>query len=108
RGPLLVLDGAHNPDGAAAAARTLAGEFDVGSAPRRWVLGILQGRDPSEMIDALGIRPGDQVIACTPPSPRGIPAAELAPVAAARGARVDVEPDVAAAVERAWDAALID
>ena len=105
RGPLLVLDGAHNPDGAAAAARTLADEFDVGSAPRRWVLGVLGGRDAGEMVDAFGVRPGDDVICCTPPSPRGIPADELAGVVASRGAAVTVEPDVGTAVERAWQAA---
>jgi dihydrofolate synthase/folylpolyglutamate synthase len=105
RGPLLVLDGAHNPDGAAAAAQTLADEFDVGSAPRRWVLGVLGGRDAGEMVDAFGVRLGDEVICCTPPSPRGIPADELASVVAARGAAVSVVPDVGSAVEAAWRAA---
>jgi dihydrofolate synthase / folylpolyglutamate synthase len=105
RGPLLVLDGAHNRDGAAAAARTLADEFDVGSAPRRWVLGVLGGRDAGEMVDAFGVRLGDEVICCTPPSPRGIPADELARVVASRGALVTVEPDVGAAVTSAWEAA---
>jgi dihydrofolate synthase/folylpolyglutamate synthase len=105
RGPLLVLDGAHNPDGAAAAARTLADEFDVGSAPRRWVLGVLGGRDAGEMVDAFGVRLGDEVYCCTPPSPRGIPADELASVVASRGATVSVVPDVGSAVEAAWGAA---
>ncbi len=108
RGPLLVLDGAHNPDGAAAAARTLADEFEVGSGPRRWVLGVLGGRDAGEMVDAFGVRLGDEVICCTPPSPRGIPADELASVVAARGASVSVEPDVGRAVELAWAAALAE
>ena len=77
RAPLLVLDGAHNPDGARAAAATLADEFDV-AGTRRWVLGLLVGRDLDEMLDAFGVRAGDEVITCTPPSPRGIPADELA------------------------------
>ena len=94
RAPLLVLDGAHNPAGAAAAAATLAGEFTIGGI-RRWVLGLLRGRDVDEMLDALGVRPGDQVIATTPPSPRGLPAAELAAAVAARDVQVDVEPEVA-------------
>lgn len=105
RGPLLVLDGAHNPDGAAAAARTLADEFEV-AGRRRWVLGLLGGRDLGEMVDAFGIRAGDEVIACTPPSPRGVPADDLADVLAARRVDVEVEPDVGAAVERAWRTAL--
>ena len=83
RAPLLVLDGAHNPDGAAAAAATLADEFDV-AGTRRWVLGVLAGRDLDEMLDALGVRPGDRVVATTPPSPRGVPAAAVAAAVEAR------------------------
>src|SRR5690606_28186128 len=101
RAPLLVLDGAHNPAGAAAAAATLAGEFTI-RGTRRWVLGLLRGRDVDEVLDAFGVRPGDQVIATTPPSPRGLPAAELAEAVAARGVDVVAEPEGADAVERAW------
>ena len=104
RAPLLVLDGAHNPDGARAAAATLADEFDV-AGTRRWVLGLLGGRDLDEMLDAFGVRAGDEVITCTPPSPRGVPAGELADVVAAHGVRVEAVPDVGAALDRAWDAA---
>jgi folylpolyglutamate synthase/dihydropteroate synthase len=57
-------------------------------------------------VDAFGLRLGDEVICCTPPSPRGIPASELASVVAARGAAVTVEPDVGRAVSSAWEAAL--
>ena len=89
RAPLLVLDGAHNADGAATVAATLADEFDV-TGTRRWVLGMLAGRDLDEMLDALGVRPGDRVVATTPPSPRGVPAAELAAARRATGA-IDVE-----------------
>jgi dihydrofolate synthase / folylpolyglutamate synthase len=104
RAPLLVLDGAHNPDGARAAATTLADEFDV-AGTRRWVLGLLGGRDLDEMLDAFGVRPGDLVVACTPPSPRGIAAEELAAAVTARGIEADAVPDVGAALERAWRAA---
>jgi dihydrofolate synthase/folylpolyglutamate synthase len=104
RAPLLVLDGAHNPDGARAAAATLADEFDV-AGTCRWVLGLLGGRDLDEMIDAFGVRAGDEVITCTPPSPRGVPARELADVVAAHGVRVEAVPDVGEALDRAWDAA---
>jgi dihydrofolate synthase / folylpolyglutamate synthase len=104
RAPLLVLDGAHNPDGARAAAATLADEFDV-AGTRRWVLGLLGGRDLDEMLDAFGLRAGDEVITCTPPSPRGVPARELADVVAAHGVRVAAVPDIGDALDRAWDAA---
>ena len=70
RAPLLVLDGAHNRDGAAAAAATLADEFDI-AGTRHWVLGVLDGRDLDELLDAFELRPGDQVVATTPPSPAG-------------------------------------
>ncbi len=104
RAPLLVLDGAHNADGAAAAAATLADEFAI-AGTRRWVLGVLAGRDLDELLDAFGIRPGDQVVATTPPSPRGVPAGDLAAVVAAREIDVVAVPEVDRAVERAWAAA---
>jgi dihydrofolate synthase/folylpolyglutamate synthase len=104
RAPLLVLDGAHNPDGAAAAAATLADEFAI-AGTRRWVLGVLAGRDLDEMLDAFALQPGDQVVATTPPTPRGVPASELAAALAAREMDVVVVPDVGRAVERAWRAA---
>lgn len=104
RGPLLVLDGAHNPDGAAAAARTLREEFDV-TGRRRWVIGVLSGRDVDRMLGEYGLAPGDHLVACTPPSPRGVPAADVAAAAATRGVDAVAVPDVAQAVETAWDAA---
>jgi dihydrofolate synthase / folylpolyglutamate synthase len=104
RAPLLVLDGAHNPDGARAAAATLADEFDV-EGTRRWVLGLLVGRDVDEMLDAFGVRPADEVVTCTPPSPRGTPADDLAKAVAARGVQAEAVPDVGEALERAWRAA---
>jgi dihydrofolate synthase / folylpolyglutamate synthase len=101
RAPLVVLDGAHNADGAAAVAATLADEFDV-SGTRHWVLGMLAGRDLDEMLDALGVRPGDRVVTTTPPSPRGVPAPEMAKLVADREVDVEAVPSVERAVERAW------
>jgi dihydrofolate synthase/folylpolyglutamate synthase len=105
RAPLLVLDGAHNPDGARAAAATLAEEFAI-SGTRHWVLGVLSGRDLGEMVDALGVVPGDRVVATTAPSPRGVPARDLAEVVAAREVDVEAVPDIDRAVDRAWRRAL--
>jgi dihydrofolate synthase/folylpolyglutamate synthase len=101
RGPLLVLDAAHNPDGARATAQTLAEEFDV-AGMRRWVLGVLAGRDVDEMLDGFGIRPGDQVVACQPDSPRAVPASELAAHVRSREVDAEVAPSVSEAVARAW------
>jgi dihydrofolate synthase / folylpolyglutamate synthase len=104
RAPLLVLDGAHNPDGARAAAATLADEFDV-AGTRRWVIGPLAGRDVDELLEAFRIRPGDHVVATTAPSPRGVPAADVAKAAEARGADAEAVADVDAALAAAWGAA---
>jgi dihydrofolate synthase/folylpolyglutamate synthase len=104
RAPLLVLDGAHNPDGARATAATVADEFDV-SGTRHWVLGVLAGRDLDELLDAFGVRPGDRVVATTPPSPRAVPARDLAEAVAAHEVDVVAVPEVDRAVERAWGAA---
>ena len=70
RHPLVVLDGAHNPAGAAAAGRALVEDF---AAARRVivVMGCLRGRDPAEScLAALGPERIDVVVACRPPSPR--------------------------------------
>lgn len=80
--PLVVLDGAHNPDGAATLAATLEEGF-ASAGRRHLVVGLLDGRDPVEMLRSLGVRPDDDLVVCTPASPRALPAAAL--VDAARG-----------------------
>jgi dihydrofolate synthase / folylpolyglutamate synthase len=110
RGPLMVLDGAHNPDGAASFARTLAEEFDV-PGRRRWVLGLLAGRDVDLMLDGFGLTADadteDEVVVCLPGPTRGAPTDEVAERVASRGIPVEVIPDVASAVLHAWEAAAI-
>ena len=104
REPLVVLDGAHNAAGAAVAAETLAADFEVAGA-RILVVGVLAPRDPGSILEALDAATADLVIACTPPSPRGIPASEVATAAAALGVAAEVVPDVGRAVARAIDRA---
>lgn len=103
RDPLVVLDSAHNPDGARALAQTLADELGQ-TARRRWVVGLLRGRDPGEMLTALGIRPGDHVVAATP-EPRGVPGQEVAAAAERLGATTELVADVRDALPRALAAA---
>ncbi len=89
REPTVVLDGAHNPDGAAAAYQTLTEEFArLGS----WVLvvGMLRGKDPIEMLTALGAADFDAVICTEPNWTRAVPAEEVA--AAAR--QLGLSPEV--------------
>ena len=100
RGPLVVVDGAHNPAGAQAAAETLAEDFEV-SGRRTLVVGLLAGRDPRAMLEALDVAGYDLVVTCTAPSPRGVPSVEVAAVAAELGAVVEQGGSVADAIDRA-------
>jgi dihydrofolate synthase/folylpolyglutamate synthase len=107
RNPLVVLDGAHNPDGARAAANTLDDEFDVAGRVVL-VVGMLRGRDPVEMLRALGAPRADLVIACTPDSPRAWPADEVAAAARSLPVVTEVVHDVGGAVDRALSLATED
>ncbi len=99
RHPLVVLDAAHNPDGARVATTTLD---DFGAARRRiLVLGLLQGRDIGEMLDALEATRAEVVIVCQPDWPRRILAEEIAAEATVRGVVVEVVREIDDAVARA-------
>jgi dihydrofolate synthase/folylpolyglutamate synthase len=100
REPTVVLDCAHNVDGARAAAQTLAEEFTLAGSVIM-VIGLLHGRDPLEMLEALGATEAGFLVACTPPSPRAIPAPELAAAAEKLGIAAEAVADVDAAVGRA-------
>jgi dihydrofolate synthase/folylpolyglutamate synthase len=97
RHPLVVLDGAHNPAGAAAAAAAIDEAFG-GVAGRVLVVGMLQGRDPDEMLAALRAEQARLVITCPPPSPRAIDGAEVAAAATRRGVVAEVASSVPEAV----------
>lgn len=98
--PTVIIDGAHNPDGARAASRTVAEDFTLGGS-LVLVVGLLAGRDPVEMLEALGAPEAGFLIACTPDSPRAIPAAEVAAAADGLGVVAEAVPDVTDAVRRA-------
>ncbi len=100
RHPLVVVDGAHNVAGMIALARALVEEFTVAGEAQA-VVGMLTGRDPSSMLEALltaGIR---TVVACAPDSPRALPSEAVADAAAALGMRVTTAGSPGAAVELA-------
>jgi dihydrofolate synthase/folylpolyglutamate synthase len=107
REPLVVLDGAHNAAGASVAAQTLGDDFDVAGS-RILVVGLLAPRDPTAVLEALDAPTADLVVACTPPSPRALPASEVANAAARLGVAAEVVPDVGRAVQRALDRAGTD
>lgn len=98
--PLVVIDGAHNPDGARAAAETLESDFSP-TGNRYYVIGMQDGRDPVAVLEALHAASADLVIACTAPTARGIPADEIAAAADKLGASVETVTDVGDAVSRA-------
>jgi len=102
RRPLMVIDGAHNPDGLAASAAALADQFAV-SGQVIWVLGMMRDKDPGAMLAALGASGArcDLVVCCTPDWPRALAAADLAAAVRSRGIAAEVSGGVAQAVQRA-------
>jgi len=104
RHPLVVLDGAHNPAGAAATGWALKEDF--GAAPRViLVMGCLRGRDPGELLSALGPERLACVVACRPPSPRALEPASVVEAAEALGLVAEESGTAAEAVERALEIA---
>lgn len=100
--PLVIVDGAHNPGGAEVCADVYEDDFaPVGR--RIFVVGMLRGREPHAMLEAFRLREEDLVVCCTPPTPRALPAEDVA--RAARELGVD-EVVVAPEVSRACDVAL--
>ncbi|MDW3180194.1 MAG: Mur ligase family protein [Acidimicrobiia bacterium] len=98
--PLVILDGAHNPEAAQALDITLATAFG-GASPRVFVLATLEPRDPAEFIAEVGIGAGDYVVATPVRSPRAISAERIAEAASAAGATAEAASDVDDAIERA-------
>jgi dihydrofolate synthase / folylpolyglutamate synthase len=82
--PLVVLDGAHNVAGAQALAHALVDELPADSKSVA-VVGMLAGRDPSAIVQALASAGVDTVVACNAPSPRTQPAGLVAEAARASG-----------------------
>ena len=78
--PLVIIDGAHNPAGGDSCATVFFDDFDP-AGRRILVVGCLRGRDPDEMLSALRADEFDVVICCTAPSPRGLPASDVAAAA---------------------------
>jgi dihydrofolate synthase/folylpolyglutamate synthase len=100
REPLLLLDGAHNVQGKTALGRALDEEFpDARSLVA--VVGVLDGHDPGELLDALGSDRLRLVVACPAPSPRTLGSDLVAAAARQRGIDAVEAPSVAQAVEAA-------
>lgn len=101
--PLVVLDGTKNVAGARAVRAALEEEFPVpgvAGVTRTWVVGILRQKDAFEMLDALGVRAGDRVVATRPEIPRARDPREVVDAALALG----VAPDDVEVVDAVRDA----
>lgn len=105
--PLVLIDGAHNPHGAAVMASALEEDFDPAGG-LIFVVGLLGGRDPREMLEALGADRARLVVACTPPSPRGMPAERVVEAARDMGLEAIGYDQVTRACDRALDDAATD
>ena len=103
RQPLVIVDGAHNAVGADTCASVFFEDFHPDG---RRILVVGTTRDPVEMLSALRADEFDLVLVATAPTPRGIPADDLARAAAELGCdHVVVVHDVESASRRALDEA---
>jgi dihydrofolate synthase / folylpolyglutamate synthase len=97
----VLLDAAHNPDGARSLARFLADPPAPFPAPPVLLFGVLADKDAGEMLAALAPQAG-RLVLTAPPHHRARPPRHLLPLlppgAAARGS---VEPDAEAALDHA-------
>jgi len=98
--PIVLLDGAHNPEAAHALGDLLVTTFG-GAAPRAFVIAILAPRDPAALLAELGIGQGDYVIATRARSPRALALDAIADAAGDLGATTEESVDVADAIDRA-------
>lgn len=98
--PLTIIDSAHNPPGADVCAEVFFGDFDP-DGRRILVVGTL--RDPVAMLAALRADEFDVLHVCTAPTPRGVPAVDVARAARDMGCH---EVNVHDTVEQACRAAL--
>jgi dihydrofolate synthase/folylpolyglutamate synthase len=94
----LVLDGAHNPAGARALARSLRDVF--GEVRVTFVLGILSDKDAAGIVDALAPL-ADRVVLVAPPSPRAAAPAALRALVPAQVRSVEIAESPAQALELA-------
>ncbi len=105
--PRVIVDGAHNPDAARALAKAL--RDDLPSEGRRiLIIGVLAGRDPTAMLEAVDAATFDAIITCTPPTQRARSAEELVEAAAALGLVASAVPDIGDALRSALADAATD
>ena len=97
-GPTVLLDGAHNPAGAAALAAALGS--DVAGGRRVLLLGVMGDKDVGGIVDAL-LPAVDDVVATEAPTGRSAPAERLAKLCRLAGREALAEADLPAALAAA-------
>ncbi len=102
RHPLVIVDGTKNEVGATAVRQALDEEWTTVS-PRVLVVGMLQGKgkDPGRLLAALGATSAELVIGVPAPSPRTVPAADIAAAARELGVNADSASSVEEGIELA-------
>jgi dihydrofolate synthase/folylpolyglutamate synthase len=102
--PTVIVDGAHNPAGAAALAGTVDEEL-ADARPRVLVVGVRGRRSPAGLIAALRPERFDHVVCTEPPASDACPAGDVAAALPRPTSSVHIEPDWLRAVLLARDLA---
>ena len=100
--PCFVVDGAHNPQCAAALAKSIEHYFPEGK--RVLLMGVLRDKDYARIAELLSPL-FDEAITVTPPSPRALPAAELAELLRQHGVKAQTAESIEDGVGMALDLA---
>jgi dihydrofolate synthase/folylpolyglutamate synthase len=102
RSPLLIADGAHNPESAGRLREALASHFP--GRRMTLILGVLNDKDipgiAAELVPAAA-----RVLAVSADQARAAPVEEIVAAVAAAGGRAEIAPSVAVALDRAFTAA---
>jgi dihydrofolate synthase/folylpolyglutamate synthase len=104
RHPLVAVDGAHNPAGAATAAATLFDDFGSGEPPIL-VVGCNRPHDPAKLLEAMRADEAALVVATAPDWSRSVAATDVADAAHSLGIDVEVRARVGDAVDFAIERA---
>ncbi|MBQ9021745.1 MAG: bifunctional folylpolyglutamate synthase/dihydrofolate synthase [Eggerthellaceae bacterium] len=107
RNPLVIIDGGHNPQGAAVLAETLADVLPTTKPV--FIVGILADKDYCGMLEAVADL-GESFVCVTPPNPRALSAKELCHALCALRPEVSVHvaEDFDSAVDQAFELAGAD
>lgn len=105
--PLIIVDGAHNPPGAEAAANTLNRSFSV-DGKKIFILGMTKEKKVEWMLDCLEANTADLIICTEARTPRAMPSMDLAVAARKVCSEVKIATDPQEALQVALSCAEAD